>query len=193
MDFLWLPHCTPKLLSGAHGFSEDISHPTWRMNCDGSVFWKDRSRHPLGLPGHTVQAQLTISTGVWSRQTSSEARTATMWWRGWDHFVEFSNNGCVYQPDKELLWWAGVSKVSLKVKRWGETECLLWFYFVEWEAETLLETGVFLTAPKGGLTEISYRTETSSMPLPPPPICSFSDPWGFLTAQEPKRKIKKGT
>lgn len=50
----------------------------------------------------------------------------------------------------------------------------------------------FLTAPEGGLTEeISYRTQTSSILLPPPLICSFSDPWGFLTIQEPKRKEKK--
>lgn len=84
VDFLWLLHCTPKLLSGAPGFPEDISHPTWRMNCDRSVFWKDHSSHQsLGAVRLTVQAQFTISTGVWNRQTRSEARTVATMKRMW--------------------------------------------------------------------------------------------------------------
>lgn len=54
----------------------------------------------------------------WCRQSRSEARTATMMKRMWS-FVEFSNNGRVYQSDKELLWWAGVRKVSLEGKEMG--------------------------------------------------------------------------
>lgn len=99
-----------------------------------------------------------------------------------DVFINLTRNSFGGQESERLV---------LKVKRWGETECLLWFYFMKWEAETLLETGVLLTAPEGGLTEISYRTQTSSIHLAPPLICSFSDPWGFLSIQEPKRKKKR--
>lgn len=117
MDFLWLLRCTPKLLSGAHGFSEDISHPSWRMNCDRSVFWKDHSRHPLGLPD-TLCRLNSPPLLVFGADKPGVKPGQWQWWRGCDHF-EFSNNGCVYQPGKDLLWWAGVSKGGFEGREMG--------------------------------------------------------------------------
>lgn len=128
LDFLWLLHWARKLLSGARGFSEDISHPTWSMNSDGSVFWKDHSRHPLGLPD-TLCKLSSPSLLVFGTDKPGVKPRQWQWWTGCDPFVEFSNNGCVYQPDKDLLWWTGVSKVSFvgKEVRWNWVSPLVLF------------------------------------------------------------------
>lgn len=55
----------------------------------------------------------------------------------------------------------------LKVKRWGETECLLWFCFVEWEAETLLETGVFSHCSRGWFDRGDFLQNTDILHTPP--------------------------
>lgn len=43
-----------------------------------------------------------------------------MWWRGCDHFVELSSNGCFYQLDTKLLWWARVRKLSHEGREMGQ-------------------------------------------------------------------------
>lgn len=185
MDFLWRLHCTPNLLSGAHGFSEDISHPSWGMICDRSVFWQDHSRHPLWLPDrHTVQAQFTTSPGVWSRQTRSEARTTTVMKRMWslgsqkmDVFINLTRKsfGGQESEGKEMGW------------NWVSP----WFYFVEWEAETLLETS-FSHCSRGWFDRRDFL-ESRDILHTPPSSSHLQLFWGFLTIQEPKRKKQNKT
>lgn len=89
------------------GFLRTSAIPAGGWFVTGQCFGRTIQSIPCGCQTDTLCRLSSPPLLVFGADKPGVKPGQRQWWRGCD-LSEFSNDGCVYQPDKKILWWAGV-------------------------------------------------------------------------------------